>query len=144
MSNHPLVGTLAGLTLLISTLACATERKPWHNVTGPEDIDQAVRNAWGYQQPEYEDPLRFDRSTHISFPLPPLPGAAMSEHTIEGGIAREDINSEAAQAADQDIVVPLKLPPSTLPERQPGNSAPSHAGEAPRPAQTLRAISHIR
>lgn len=45
--------------------------KPWHRVTGPEDLEQAVRNADGYEQPRYPEPRRFDRTTHISFPLPP-------------------------------------------------------------------------
>ena len=44
----------------------------WHNVTGPEDLDTALQNAKGYQQPNYKEARRYDRTTHLSFPLPPL------------------------------------------------------------------------
>ena len=45
----------------------------WHHVTGPEDLDTALHNAQGYKQPNYQEPIRYDRTTHLSFPLPPLP-----------------------------------------------------------------------
>ncbi|MCK0153528.1 hypothetical protein MWU49_07430 [Alcanivorax sp. S6407] len=44
----------------------------WHHVTGPEDLDTALQNAEGYQQPNYKEARRYDRTTHLSFPLPPL------------------------------------------------------------------------
>lgn len=144
MTGRALPGILAGLILLTGAPAGAGERKPWHTVTGPENLDQAVRNAWGYQQPEYEEPLRFDRTTHISFPLPALPGSAMSEHTIEGSITRDDINTDGLHGGDLEIVVPLKLPQATPGERASGATAPAHSSTAPQAPQTLRAISQIR
>ena len=44
----------------------------WHHVTGPADLDTALQNAQGYQQPNYKEARRYDRTTHLSFPLPPL------------------------------------------------------------------------
>lgn len=50
----------------------------WHHVTGPENLETAVRNAEGYVQPNYREKLRFNRTTHISFPLQHLPPTIMS------------------------------------------------------------------
>lgn len=56
----------------------------WHHVTGPEDLETALRNAQGYQQPHYRTPLRYNRTTHISFPLPHLRRGQMAQETIKG------------------------------------------------------------
>lgn len=56
----------------------------WHIITGPEDLDTAVKNAYGYEQPVYEEPLRFNRTTHISFPLESLPLDVMSSNAVDG------------------------------------------------------------
>lgn len=54
----------------------------WHHVTGPEDLDTAVRNAHGYVQPTYREPIRFNRTTHVSFPLAPLPGQQLADKAL--------------------------------------------------------------
>ncbi|MCH8544133.1 MAG: hypothetical protein LAT61_11230 [Alcanivorax sp.] len=77
--------------------------KPWHRVTGPEDLEQAVDNARGYEQPRYREPRRFERTTHISFPLPPLPADSM---------AREALASEPTPTRGTDysaISIPERL-----------------------------------
>lgn len=51
----------------------------WHHVTGPEDLETAIMNAEGYEQPVYREQLRFNRTTHISFPLPKLDSREMAE-----------------------------------------------------------------
>ena len=56
----------------------------WHHVTGPEDLDTALHNAQGYKQPNYQEPIRYDRTTHLSFPLPPLPQQQLSEKILTG------------------------------------------------------------
>ena len=56
----------------------------WHHVTGPEDLDTALHNAQGYKQPNYQEPIRYDRTTHLSFPLPPLPQQQLSEKALIG------------------------------------------------------------
>ncbi|MCG8394273.1 MAG: hypothetical protein MI745_14435 [Pseudomonadales bacterium] len=65
----------------ITTPPPATPRD-WHHVTGPEDLDTALQNAEGYQQPEYQEPLRYDRTTHLSFPLAPLPQQQLSDKAL--------------------------------------------------------------
>lgn len=55
----------------------------WHHVTGPEDLDTALQNAEGYQQPNYKEPLRYDRTTHLSFPLPPLGKQQLAKERLE-------------------------------------------------------------
>ena len=56
----------------------------WHHVTGPEDLDTTLHNAQGYKQPNYQEPIRYDRTTHLSFPLPPLPQQQLSEKVLIG------------------------------------------------------------
>ncbi|MQX52864.1 hypothetical protein [Alcanivorax sediminis] len=55
----------------------------WHHVTGPEDLDTALQNAEGYQQPRYKEARRYDRTTHISFPLPPLGKQQLAKERLE-------------------------------------------------------------
>lgn len=50
----------------------------WHKINGPEDIDTALENAAGFTQPQYHERYRFNRSTHVSFPLPALPVEQMA------------------------------------------------------------------
>lgn len=59
-----------------------TTPNDWHHVTGPEDLDTAVRNAHGYVQPKYREPIRFNRTTHVSFPLAPLPGQQLADKAL--------------------------------------------------------------
>ena len=72
----------------------------WHHVTGPEDLDTALHNAQGYKQPNYQEPIRYDRTTHLSSPLPPLPQQQLSEKALIGerpvpaDPAKEEIHEE--------------------------------------------------
>ena len=59
-----------------------TTPNDWHHITGPEDLDTAVRNAHGYVQPQYREPIRFNRTTHVSFPLAPLPGQQLADKAL--------------------------------------------------------------
>ncbi|MCK0537486.1 hypothetical protein [Alcanivorax quisquiliarum] len=61
----------------------------WHKVNGPEDIDSALEKAAGFQQPHYRERYRFNRSTHVSFPLPALPLEQMAAQAA-GPAAGED------------------------------------------------------
>lgn len=69
----------------------------WHHVTGPEDLDTAIMNAEGYIQPSYKEKLRFNRTTHISFPLPKLDSQEMAEKAAaaEAALLRKDMIEEA-------------------------------------------------
>jgi hypothetical protein len=58
----------------------------WHHVTGPENLEEALRNAYGYQQPDYKEQYRFNRTTHLSFPLESLPSNQLSSQAIQGGL----------------------------------------------------------
>ena len=97
--------------------------KPWHRVTGPEDLEQAVRNADGYEQPRYPEPRRFDRTTHISFPLPPLPAERMASEALEGALyappenALEGLSPPSLQRPgdDEERLHPRTTPPLALP-----------------------------
>ena len=131
------IALLLGSQPLVASLASA-ERKDWHIVTGPEDLDQAVSNARGYQQPAYEEPVRFDRSTHISFPLAPLPGESMARQAIDGAL---DV---ATEPGDKSVALPAEViegSPDNLSVQRLGTSDTPNSIT---PSQPLRSISQVR
>lgn len=69
----------------------------WHHVTGPEDLETAIMNAEGYEQPVYREQYRFNRTTHISFPLPKLDSREMAEKAAaaEAAALKEGLLDEA-------------------------------------------------
>ncbi|MCK5875804.1 MAG: hypothetical protein KAG82_13995 [Alcanivoracaceae bacterium] len=62
--------------------------RDWHTVTGPEDLNTAVMNASGYQQPVYKERRRFNRTTHISFPLQQLPVESLSSSAVNDSLGK--------------------------------------------------------
>lgn len=62
------------------------ETDDWHNVTGPEELDEALRKAYGYTQPNYQEKYRFNRTTHLSFPLEKLESRQLSSQAITGAL----------------------------------------------------------
>ncbi len=52
-------------------------------MTGPEDLDTALQNAHGYVQPRYKEPRRYNRTTHLSFPLQPLGKQQLARERLE-------------------------------------------------------------
>lgn len=73
----------------------------WHHVTGPENLSTAIKNADGYVQPNYKETYRFNRTTHISFPLPKLKSTEMAEEAAAGS---------AKQLSDDLLTQMEKLP----------------------------------
>jgi hypothetical protein len=55
-------------------------------ITGPEDLEVAVELAKDITHPDYTAPIRYNRSTHISFPLPSIDGSDMSQASIPGAL----------------------------------------------------------
>lgn len=86
----------------------------WHHVTGPEDLDTALRNAQGYVQPNYKQTYRFHRTTHISFPLKRLPADQLAKKRIEASQAAgegiNDVVNELTQAATDIGNMPETVP----------------------------------
>ncbi len=72
--------------------ATTTQPDPqdWHHVTGPEDLDTALKNADGYVQPQYKERKRFNRTTHISFPLTQLELEEMASQIADGDARQRD------------------------------------------------------
>lgn len=62
------------------------ETDDWHNVTGPEELDEALRKAYGYRQPQYKEKYRYNRTTHLSFPLEKLESRQLSSQAITGAL----------------------------------------------------------
>lgn len=100
----------------------AAEHDPddWHTITGPEDLDTAVRNASGYQQPNYVEPLRFNRTTHVSFPLESLATEDMADKAIDGALESSGKPAEKHPSAMTELLLDdleeiTRLPPSLEP-----------------------------
>lgn len=74
-------------------------------ITGPEDLEVAVELAKDITHPDYTAPIRYNRSTHISFPLPSIDGSDMSQASISGGL-----QPEASKIDDTALLVPGKEP----------------------------------
>lgn len=55
-------------------------------ITGPEDLDVAVELAKDISHPDYTAPIRYHRSTHISFPLNSIDGSDMSQASVPGAL----------------------------------------------------------
>lgn len=72
----------------------AADSHDWHTVTGPEDLNTAVMNASGYQQPVYKERRRFNRTTHISFPLPQLPLESLSASAVNDSLGKTPVKPE--------------------------------------------------
>ena len=70
----------------------------WHVIKGPEDLDTALQNAAGYEQPIYPEPRRFNRTTHVSFPLPELPLENLEQSLVEAALITTTLE------ADRDMV----------------------------------------
>lgn len=103
------------------------KRKPgsshdWHHVTGPEDLDTAVENARGYEQPRYREQYRFNRTTHLSFPLQHLPAEDMAHEVVEGEryqanpVLKEDAERLPTQVIEQLDRLQQAAPNQALPD----------------------------
>ncbi|MDX1804571.1 MAG: hypothetical protein R3292_10855 [Alcanivorax sp.] len=78
----------------------------WHHITGPEDLDTALKNAKGYVAPHYKAKKRYNRTTHLSFPLPHLSGGQMASESISGAL--EKVPQKPAKQ-DESGLIPEKL-----------------------------------
>jgi len=77
----------------------------WHHVTGPEDLDTAVSNAHGYVQPRYREPIRYNRTTHVSFPLTPLPGQQLADKALSApGTLPDNLDDDIPEILLEDNV----------------------------------------
>ncbi len=72
-------------------------REDWHDVNGPETLEGALRKARGYTPPDYDARYRFNRTTHLSFPLPRLEGEQMSGQAITGGLRKEELEQPSLE-----------------------------------------------
>ena len=97
----------------------------WHHVTGPENLDTALHNAEGYVQPHYKQKYRYNRTTHLSFPLPHLAPSQMASETAAPAAdsparRKDEMKSEMERLPEQVINQLDQLQLFTAQERQPG------------------------
>ncbi|MFP5430664.1 MAG: hypothetical protein ACLGHE_06735 [Gammaproteobacteria bacterium] len=99
-------------------------------ITGPEDLEVAVELAKDISHPDYKAPIRYNRTTHISFPLPSIDGSDMSQASIEGGLV-----ASPAKDGKLDLLPPdSELTPLGETARPDGTTPETYAGMNLRPA----------
>lgn len=103
-------------------------------ITGPEDLDVAVELAKDIKHPDYTDPIRYNRTTHLSFPLHSIEGSDMSQASVPNALQSGKAASGTAKPLE-DIDQKLSLEqikqkvgtPDALPSMSIGPvSAPVH------------------
>lgn len=75
-------------------------------ITGPEDLDVAVKLAKDIKHPNYTNPIRYNRTTHISFPLHSIEGSDMSQASVPNALqVGKTANNPATplEAIDQQL-----------------------------------------
>tara|TARA_R110002073_G_scaffold84612_3_gene201657 strand:+ start:129975 stop:130529 length:555 start_codon:yes stop_codon:yes gene_type:complete len=81
---------IAAANIAPPDMSITNDPHDWHHVTGPESLSVAIENADGYVQPNYKETYRFNRTTHISFPLPKLISTEMAEEAATGSATQLD------------------------------------------------------
>jgi len=72
-------------------------------ITGPEDLDVAVALARNITHPNYTNPIRYNRTTHISFPLHSIEGSDMSQASVPNALqVGKTANDPATPLAEID------------------------------------------
>jgi hypothetical protein len=82
-------------------------------ITGPEDLETAVELAKDISHPNYTARIRYNRTTHLSFPLQSIDGSDMSQTSIENSLAGNAMpeNEAAAASIDSGLKTPNTLNP---------------------------------
>ncbi|HQV41797.1 MAG: hypothetical protein IT466_00850 [Moraxellaceae bacterium] len=90
-------------------------------ITGPEDLDVAVNLAKDISHPDYKARIRYNRTTHLSFPLQAIDGSDMSQASIANSLTVEHSADDGDATASNLGPTDSKLKPG-----EPAiNSAPS-------------------
>lgn len=76
-------------------------------ITGPEDLDTAVELAKDISHPDYTAPVRYNRSTHISFPLPSIDGSDMSQASVPGALQTDTRTATSSPPLEGVEIEPL-------------------------------------
>lgn len=103
----------------------------WHHVTGPENLNTAIENADGYVQPNYTETYRFNRTTHISFPLPRLMPTEMAEKAATG----------SARALEEETLIEMERLPEHVIEQVDQLQLFSAQQATPHPAAAISATN---
>jgi hypothetical protein len=72
-------------------------------ITGPEDLDTAVELAKDISHPDYTARIRYNRSTHLSFPLPSIDGNDMSQASIENSLVTHEPTDDNSTLSGLDL-----------------------------------------
>lgn len=72
---------------------------PPFEITGPEDLGEAIEKARSIEHPDYKEKIRYQRTTHISFPLNKIESPDdMSRASIAGALGRLSKRTDGAMA----------------------------------------------
>jgi hypothetical protein len=101
---------------------------PPFEITGPEDLGDAIEKARSIEHPDYKESIRYRRTTHISFPLPKIDSPEdMSRVSVPGALDSVPASTETASPiASQPL-----LPGTTAARQEPGAGHTSGPQPAP-------------
>lgn len=101
---------------------------PPFEITGPEDLGDAIEKARSIEHPDYKERIRYRRTTHISFPLSKIDSPEdMSRVSVPGALDSVPASAEtAAPVASQPL-----LSSTTAARQEPGAGHTSSPQAAP-------------
>lgn len=100
---------------------------PPFEITGPEDLNEAIEKARSIEHPDYKEKIRYKRTTHISFPLTKIESADdMSQASIAGALGLEP-----AAAGGMTIPLPSGKPGTDYAAGPEGRNSGSEAPPLP-------------
>jgi hypothetical protein len=108
---------------------------PPFEITGPENLAEAVEKAKSIEHPNYKEKIRYHRSTHLSFPLHSIDGAEMSQAGIADVLGQGVVSDEHAKDSVAQQMNTLEKDKATV------ISAPAGPAEAA-PAFTTQQVGN--
>ncbi|MDQ8037863.1 MAG: hypothetical protein REI12_10605 [Pedobacter sp.] len=81
---------------------------PPFEVTGPESLDTAVEKARNIAHPAYKEKIRYQRSTHLSFPLHSIDGQDMSQVSVGDSLDLKGQTEEEKKLELQKLTLQLE------------------------------------
>lgn len=81
---------------------------PPFEITGPENLEEAIEKARSIEHPDYKEQIRYRRTTHISFPLSRIDNPDdMSRASIAGALDMAPATPGPAPAVPEHALAPV-------------------------------------
>lgn len=90
---------------------------PPFEINGPESLDVAVEKARDLLHPDYKEKIRYQRSTHLSFPLHTIDGHDMSQASVSDSLDIQGKTASEKKAELENLTAQLNQDQRTLQEK---------------------------